>query len=357
VFGLPAGVWVDRHSRRSVLLGADVARAVVLASVPAAYVMGHVTMAQLYLVALLVGAFSVAFDVAYPSYLPSLVHRHELARANARLQMSEQGAAVVGPGVAGWLIGLIGAPLAVATDAASYAGSAAYIGRIRHREPRTSRPPAADRMGVEIAQGLRHVLADRSLRAIALASGLINLFGRMVVVVVLIYLVRAAGYSATAIGIVFAAGSIGFLTGAAVAERVIDRLGLGRTIALGGSLASAAFLLIAVPPPSAAGPFVAAGLFVYGLGALTFTISNATFRQLTVPPTSLGRVTASMRLLAWIAQPIAGLLAGVVAADLGLHTALWIGAIGALVAAVPLLLADLRSDVDGTTGTTQLPSR
>src|SRR5205085_1187488 len=110
------------------------------------------------------------------------------------------------------------------------------------------------------------------LRAIAIAAGVANLFGRMVVLVVLIYLVRAAEYSATAIGIVFAVGSVGFLIGAAAADKAIERFGLGRSIVIGACVASSAFLLIAVPPPSMVGPFVAAGMFVYGAGALTFTV-------------------------------------------------------------------------------------
>jgi MFS family permease len=342
-FGLPAGAWADRLRRRSVLVVSDLARAAVLGSVPVAYTIWHVTMLQLYVVALLVAGFSVFFDAAYPAYLPSVVERSELARGNARLQVSEQGAAVVGPGIAGWLIGLVGAPLAVAVDAGSYLGSAAFISRIRHREPPPVPRVAGGRMRTDIAQGLRHVMADPHLRAIAVASGLINLFGRMVVVVVLIYLVRSAGYSAVAIGIVFAAGSVGFLVGAAIADRVFDRIGLGRSIVVGGTMAAAPFLLIAAPSPSVAGPFVAAALFVYGVGALTFSIGSVTLRQLTVPSALLGRVTASIRLLAWIAQPIAGVLGGALAAELGLHRALWVGAVGALSAPIPLFRCGLFS--------------
>jgi predicted MFS family arabinose efflux permease len=302
-------------------------------------------MQQLYVVALLVGGLSVFFDVAYPTYLPALVDRTELPRGNSRLQVSEQGAAVIGPGLAGWMIGLVGAPLAVAADAASYLGSAAFIGRIRHREAPPSLSGSQAGMWTQIADGLRYVIANRSLRAIAMAAGLVNLFGRMVVVVVvLIYLVRDVGYSSTAIGMVFAAGAVGFLIGAATADRVIERIGLGRSIVIGGWVASASFLLIAVPPPSVAGPYVAAAMFVYGLGALTFTIGNATLRQVTSPPEILGRVTSSMRLLVWIAQPVAGLLGGWLGSRIGLHHALWVGAIGALTAPIPLLASGLLSE-------------
>jgi len=104
-----------------------------------------------------------------------------------------------------------------------------------------------------------------------------------------------------------------------------------------------AFLVIAAAPPAHAGPFIAGGMFVYGIGALTFTVGNATLRQLTAPPELLGRVTASMRLLVWIAQPVAGVGAGVLGSWLGLHATLWVGALGALAAPAVLLGSGLRT--------------
>lgn len=344
LLGLPAGVWVDRLPRRSVLVAADLARAVALATIPLASVIARVTLAQLFVVVAVVGSFTVFFDVAYPSYLPSIVPTDELAWGNSRLQVSEQGAAVAGPGFAGWLVGAVGASLAVGADALSYVVSALLLGRIAASEQRPDagpRPP----MRAQVAEGIRYVRADRRLAAITLASGLVNLFGRMVIVVLLIYLVRSAGYSAPAIGAVFAVGSVGFVVGAATADRTIERVGLGRAIVLGGCVASVAFVMIVIPPAREAGPFVAVAMFVYGLGALTFTVGNAALRQLTVPRDALGRVTSSMRLLVWVAQPIAGLLGGWLATVLGLRVALWAGAVAALTAPVPLLLSGLASYV------------
>jgi MFS family permease len=341
LFGLPAGAWVDRVRRRRVLMATDLSRAVVLASIPVAHAFGHLTIAQLCVVALVVGGLSVFFDVAYASYLPSLVGRADLARGNSRLQVSEQGAAVLGPGLAGWLIGLAGAPFAIATDAASYLGSALFVNRIRHREPPPDTADSRPALRSQIAEGLRCVFGKRSLRGIAIGAALINLFGRMMVVVLPIYLVRSVGYSPAAIGVVFALGAVGFLLGAGLADRVIEVLGVGLTIVTGGTVAAAALLLLAVPPASIAGPFIAAGMFIYGVGALNFTIANATLRQLTTPAELLGRTTASMRFLVWVAQPVAALLAGVLASRIGLHATLLVGAIGALSAPAVLLSAGL----------------
>jgi len=132
------------------------------------------------------------------------------------MQVSEQGAAVLGPGIAGWLIGLVGAPLAVAADAASYLGSAAFVSRIEGREPEPPRSGVRVQLRTQVGEGLRYVVRDSSLRAIAIAAGITNLFGRIVVIVMLIYLVRTVGYSPSAVGVVFAIGGVGFLLGAAL---------------------------------------------------------------------------------------------------------------------------------------------
>lgn len=262
------------------MMTADIARFAVLATVPVAYLLGVLAIGQLYAVTFCVGTLSVFFDTAYPAYLPALVPRADLARANGRLQIGEQGAAVLGPGLAGWLVGLVGAPLAVAADAASYVASAIFLGRIGHREP--SRRHHADghaRIHARIREGIGEVAASRQLRAIAIAAAIINLFGRMMVILVPLYLIRDARYPAFAIGLVFAVGSVGFLAGAAIADRVAQRIGLGRAIVLGGTVAATALLLIAAPPAALAGPATAAAMFIYGNGALVFTVSNITLRS------------------------------------------------------------------------------
>jgi MFS family permease len=342
LFGLYAGAWADRRSRRRIMVTADIARLAALATIPAAYLLGVLGIGQLYVVAFCVGALSVFFDTASPAYLPTVVDRTDLARANGRLQVSEQSSAVLGPGLAGWLVGLIGAPLAVAADAASYLASALLLGCISHHEPAQVHR-ARGRTGVhaQIGEGIREVAASRQLRAIAMAAATINLFGRMMVVIVPLYLVRQAHYSPFAVGLVFAVGSSGFVGGAALADTITRKIGLGLGIVVGGTVAAAALLLIAVPPVRLAGPAIAAAMFIYGIGALLFTVGNVTWRQIVIPSDLLGRVTSSMRLLTWIAQPIAGVLAAWLGTRLGLHSALWIGAIGALLAPIPLLTGNL----------------
>src|SRR3954447_11951556 len=134
--GLPAGVLVDRLAKRPVLIAADIGRLVAIGSVPVGYELGAPTVGQLYAVAFVSGVLTVFFDVAYQSYLPVLVLRDELVEGNAKLTISDSAATVAGPSIAGALIDLVGAPLAVIADAATFGVSALTLLTVRRREPK-----------------------------------------------------------------------------------------------------------------------------------------------------------------------------------------------------------------------------
>src|SRR5437588_787158 len=161
---LHAGAWVDRLAKRPVLIAADVGRFAALLTVPLAYELGGLTIGQLYVVSFVTGVLTVFFDVAYQSYLPALVDREQLTEGNAKLATSESGAQVVGPGLAGGLIDVIGAPLAVLADAASFAVPGLAILAIRKPEPVVERPAETRRTRDEIREGLGYVLRHPLLR-------------------------------------------------------------------------------------------------------------------------------------------------------------------------------------------------
>jgi MFS family permease len=170
VVGLPAGAWVDRMRFRWVLIVNDLIRAALLASIPLAQLMGILTIWQLYVVALAAGVSTVFFDVAYQSYLPQLVERQSLVEGNAKLQASESVSQIAGPSIGGLLIQALTAPYAVLIDALSFLWSACWVAAIRARPPRPEREPDRHLRG-EIAAGLRFVLGNRLLRAIAACTG------------------------------------------------------------------------------------------------------------------------------------------------------------------------------------------
>src|SRR6185503_7360636 len=147
LFTLPAGVWVDRLPRRRILIAADIGRAFVLAAVPAAYLAGVLEMWQLYVVGFLAGTLTVFFDVGYQAFLPELVPRERLAEGNSRLEVSRSAAVVVGPGLAGVLVGAVTAPLAILVDAVSYVVSSLFLFRIAASSVRIRASSDAPRVG------------------------------------------------------------------------------------------------------------------------------------------------------------------------------------------------------------------
>src|SRR5262245_8685889 len=226
LFGLPAGAIVDRLPRRPVLIGADIGRAVALASVPLAYAFDVLSYAQLCVVVFVTGTLTVFFDVAYQSILPSLVERNQLADGNAKLEISRSGAQLAGPGLGGLLVQWIGAASAVAADAASFIASALFIRGIATREAPIEAGIVYDEvgrlraLGREIKEGLHYVLGHRVLRLIAGSTATANFFGTMALSVYLLYAVRQLGYGAGVVGLVFSLGNVGVLIAALGAARI-----------------------------------------------------------------------------------------------------------------------------------------
>jgi len=342
--GLPAGAWVDRVRRRNVLIVGDIGRAVLLGSLPLAWYLDLLTLAQLYAVALFTGVLTVFFDVAYQSYLPSLVGRGHLVEGNAKLEASRAVAQIAGPSVGGVLVQWLTAPYAVLVDAASYLWSAVWVAAIRNREPKPERAP--DRhLGREIREGLRFVLGHRLLRAITATTGTSNLFSSILNTAFIIVLADQAqlDLSAGTIGLVFTIGSIGGLLGAVGAARVARTLGQGPTIWL-SILAGAPFVLVT---PLVQRDWtlwaVAACWAVNGFLVVVYNITQVSFRQGLCPERLLGRMNATIRFLVWGTMPLGGFIGGVLGSTIGVRPTMWVGAIGMALAFLPAFLSPLRT--------------
>ena len=340
---LPAGVWVDRMRRRPLMIAADWGRAVALGSVPVAWAAGGLTLAQLYVVGFFAGCLTVFFDVAYQSYLPSLVSREHLTEGNSKLEVSRAAAEVAGPGLAGLLVTAITAPYAVAADAASFAASALFATRITRPEAPL---PAAEkrlRMSTEIKDGLRYTLRHPLLRPLIAQIGLQNLFNNMVGAILVLYAVRGLHLSAAKVGLAFSLGNIGLLVGAPIAGRIAARFGIGPTLVWGGFATGCAYLFVAAAPRSLAIPFLALAQFIWSAGAILYFVNGISLIQSITPDHMLGRVNASRRFAVWGVIPLANLCGGAIGARLGLHTAIWIGAVGASLSIAPLLVSPMHS--------------
>lgn len=348
LFALPAGVWVDRLRRRPILISGDLVRLGALATIPIGWELGVLSIGQLYVVSFVVGVGTVFFDVAYQSYLPALVEPGRLVEGNAKLQASEAAAAVLGPGVGGSLIGVVGAPVSVVADAASYLASALFVWRIRAPEPH----PEADRIAAglereplrrQIGEGVRFVLGNPYLRAIAGSTSSSNLFSNMIWGIAPVYLYRDLGLGAATVGAIFGIGALGTLLAALVANRVALRVGLGRAIVGSAALGGPASLLLPAAPVAAAAPWIAVSMVLLGFSNVVYNVNQVSFRQAITPTSIQGRMNATMRFLVWGTIPIGSILGGVVATAVGVHTAIWIGALGSCLPFLSVLLSPVRT--------------
>ena len=200
--GLFVGVWVDRYRRRPILIAADLGRAALLFAIPVAAILGMLRIEHLYVVAFLVGTLELFFDVAHRSFLPSLVKREQLVEGNSKLEMSRSIAMILGPGVAGGLVQLVTAPIAIAVDAISFLISALFLGWIRAPEPAPKPSDQRENIWRELGEGLRLVSGNRLLRAIAGCMGIVGLFNSVLEAVFVLYVTRELGIEPGLLGLV-----------------------------------------------------------------------------------------------------------------------------------------------------------
>src|SRR5262249_13220130 len=205
LIGLVAGVWIDRRRRRPVVLGADVGRLILIGSIPAVAIAGRLSMGYLYCVAFAAGTLKVLFDVAYQSYLPALVARDQLVEGNSKLEVSSSVAQIAGPGLAGVLVQILGAPVALAVDALSFAVSVVSLTLIHTPEPAPVKPDKQAGMGRELREGMATVIQSPLLRAIAGCTGTANLFSNVSMAIFILYASRELAIAPAGLGIILAA--------------------------------------------------------------------------------------------------------------------------------------------------------
>lgn len=342
VFSLPAGAWVDRLPRRPVLIATDLGRAAALISVPAAYAADALTLGHLFAVGFVVGTLSVFFEVAYVAYLPSLVERGQLGEGNAKLEASRSGAQIAGPGLAGGLVDLLTAPVAILADAISFVVSALFLGAVRREEEVQPRAEGT-RLRSEIVEGIRFVLGHPYMRAGMASIAPANFFWNLASAIFLVYAVRTLDLTPATIGLVFMLGNIGVLAGALLATRIAARLGIGPTIVVSAFFLGSPLLLVPAAPAEYAVPLFVAAFLLAGFAGVVTNVVGISLFQATTPDRLQGRATASRRLVNFGAAPLGSLAGGGLAATIGLRETLWVGAVGASLTFLPLLFSPVRS--------------
>jgi len=352
--GLLVGGRVDRAARRPLLVGADLVRALLILTIPLAAWTGLLSMPQLYLVAALVGAATTLFEIAATSFLPTLVGRDLLVQGNARLGATESVAEAAGPGLAGVLVQLLTAPVAVIVDALSYLWSALLLGRIRAVEVRGAGGEEAATVLGDVRAGFRACWANPLVRPLLLADAVTYLFGGFFMALYMVLALETLRLSPAAVGLVISVGGVGAFAGALLAEPLGRARRPGAAMAASLAVGQAAVLL--VPLAAHAGPLAIPLLLAQQLVGDAFAgayhIHALSLRQRALPEAVLGRANATFHVVAGVALPAGALIAGPLAGTIGVAPAAWVGAIGGLLA-VPVLLASpvarLRGgDVDPT---------
>jgi MFS family permease len=338
LFSLPAGVWLERVAgRRRVMILCDLGRAALLVSIPLAYAFDSLTFAQLYAVAFGAGTLAVLFDISYSTLYVAVVAREGYIEANSLLHGSRSFSYIAGPSVGGTLVQILSAPTALLADAASFLGSAAFLGRLKVPEPPLE--PRTTRARDEVKEGLGFLFRNSILRPALCGTATLNFFNYAFWALFLLYATSELGIRAGTLGLVLGVGAFGGLTGAVVAGRVGRRIGIGPAFILGMLLFPAPLLLI----PAAGGPmwlvlgmlFVAE--FLSGLGVMILDINASAFITALTPDRLRSRSTGAFQFVNYGIRPLGSLAGGALGAALGLRPALWFSSIAALAGVLWLL--------------------
>jgi len=338
LFSLPVGAWVERVAvRRHLMIAADVGRMLLLASIPLAYGVGHVTFAQLYGVAFASGTLAVVFDISSSTLFVAIAKPDDYLEANSLLNGSRAFSYVSGPSIGGVLVQVLSAPTALLADAASFAASALLLGRMDAPEP-----PLEERRGTlraQIGEGLRFLFGHWFFRPSLAATATLNFFNLAFGALFILYCTRHLGVRPGTLGLVLGAGAVGGILGAAVAPRVGRRIGLGPAFLVGQIL----FPLPLVLVPLAAGsrPVILAFLFTAeffsGLGVMILDINAGSLITALTPHAVRSRATGAFRFVNYGIRPLGSLAGGGLGAAVGLRPALWITTVGALAGVLWLL--------------------
>ncbi|HUK95740.1 MAG TPA: MFS transporter [Gaiellaceae bacterium] len=328
LFSLHAGAWVDRRGRRrQTMLATALGRAGLLATIPLAYLLGLLTMTQLYVVSFLVGTLSVLFMVSYSTLFVSLVPRERYVEASSLLNGSRAMSTIAGPSIGGLLVQALSAPGAILADALSFLASALSLRSISPVEP-----PTEEAEHGHLRAGIRYLWRVRIMRYSLLATATLNFFNFIFWALVLLYITRTLGVRPGVLGLVIGAASVGGLIGSVLTGRIGRRMGVGPTFVLGCVLFPAPLVLV----PLASGTqwtiiaLLFAAEFFSGFGVMLLDISGNSIMTAVIPDRLRARVAGAHMVVNYGVRPLGALLGGALGTWIGVRPTLLIGAVGGL---------------------------
>jgi MFS family permease len=339
LFSLPTGVWLDRRRKLPVYVVGELSVACAVATVPFAWWWGLLSMPWLYLAAFVIGAVNTTAGSAAQIVLTQIVPRERLIEAHAKNALATSTAEVSGPGLAGALIKLTGAPAALLVTATFLLGSASILRRVRvHETPATTRSA----FWAALREGLGFVRSHRLLMAMASCVGAWEVCNQAAMTIQILFATRLLGLSARGVGLSYVALGLGTIIASSIGYRLARRFGPGATLIAGIAVSGAGWLLLALAPANSYGiGAYAAMLFMFGFGAVLIFVNFLSLRQAVTPAPMLGRMTSTMRWLILCPAAPGALIGGYVGQHLGLRTAVG----GAGVAALLLALIATRIEV------------
>ncbi|MFE1626207.1 MFS transporter [Brevibacillus reuszeri] len=338
LIGLFAGVWVDRSRRRPVLFLSNMGRALLLALIPILSAIGVLRMEWLYTIAFLTGVCTVFFDIAYQSYLPTLVSKEQLVGTNSMLEGSRSAAQMTGPGLSGVLIQMITAPMAMLVTSLSFFLSALSLSFIKKEEALPVRPDTPRSLWQDIREGLQLSFSEPLLFGVIRCSAIFNFSWNVMFSVYVLYAITTLHISSGWLGLVYGGMGVGFFLGALLVHKAIRTFGMGPVIVGSAMIASSGgpFAPLAMGSGNSAVFLLMLGQFFFGLGMSMWSISTLSLRQAIVPDQLQGRVNATVRFVAWGAYPLGSLAGGIIGDRYGMQIALFAGAAGLMIAALTL---------------------
>ena len=336
IVGLPAGAWVDGWRKRHVMIAANLARIAALVSIPIAYAFFSLTISHLMVVAALLGLSTVFFDVAYQSYVPMIASKRYIGAANGRLEASYQVGRAGGPGLGGWLLGVVAPPLAYLLTASTYVCSTWAIWRIRTPEPLPAHSDASLRS--QIVEGLSFVRGQRLLFPLFSCIACAAFAGAGIQVLLPILVLRTLGMSATQLGLLLSAGALGGILGALTRPAWITRLGIGRCITITNIIGVSALLAqpASVHVPVAAAWVIACSGVVSSYFITIYNVTQMSLRQEICPPDMLGRMNAIFRFAVWGVMPLGSFVAGIIASWVGVEATMYIFTAASIAAGIAM---------------------
>lgn len=341
--GLVSGGYIDRSRKRPLLIAADLARALLVLSVPMVAWFGELGMLQLYAVGAAVGACSALFQITDNTYLPALVGTRHLEEGNAKLEVTESVAEISGPGLAGLLIDWLSAPVAMLVDAVTYVASAVFLFDIKAVETPAARADEPVRWRDDARIGLRACTQHSAVRALFLANAAQTFFAGFLFALYMLFTLDTLGLSPGVVGAIISVGGVGALAGTFLARRLGSLMNVGSILLVTATLSQASFMLI--PLASGSDVMVISALVAQQLIGdalfVAFIIHAVTLRQTALPLPVLGRANALFQTVSSALLPLGALVAGVIGEWLGVRTALWIGVSAGI--ATPLWLWPIRA--------------